>query len=243
MRTPPPGAGGTEETLCRMEEILRNIRRANHLGEIVQPKVREPTEPDQRPKLKVETSYLSRHKASAEVRRASEHGFRLQMLLLCGSHDARTISHRLGPRNNSRPRSGCEDARPMSNAAEAEVRHALGEGFPTHPLHKIVCIGAFVASRQPEGWRVECSRWPARMKGDRRQPGGGNGPVRTDRRSRPVLRKRRPQHLRSGWSTIVPGAGLLTKEQPEWNFEGQIREFVANRKTDKSFTYVRRWEL
>jgi predicted PolB exonuclease-like 3'-5' exonuclease len=43
----------------------------------------------------------------------------------------------------------------MSNAAGADVRQALGEGFPKHPLHKIVCIGALVASRQPEGWRVD----------------------------------------------------------------------------------------
>jgi len=43
----------------------------------------------------------------------------------------------------------------MSNAAEPEVRDALGEGFHKHPLHKIVCIGALVASRQPEGWRVD----------------------------------------------------------------------------------------
>jgi 3'-5' exonuclease len=43
----------------------------------------------------------------------------------------------------------------MGNAAEADVRQAPGEGFPKHPLHKIVCIGALVASRQPEGWRVD----------------------------------------------------------------------------------------
>jgi 3'-5' exonuclease len=43
----------------------------------------------------------------------------------------------------------------MSNAVEADVRQALGEGFPKHPLHKIVCIGALVASRQTEGWRVD----------------------------------------------------------------------------------------
>jgi 3'-5' exonuclease len=40
-------------------------------------------------------------------------------------------------------------------ATEAEVREALGPGFPKHPLHKIVCIGALVASRQPEGWRMD----------------------------------------------------------------------------------------
>jgi predicted PolB exonuclease-like 3'-5' exonuclease len=43
----------------------------------------------------------------------------------------------------------------LSMATEAEVREALGPGFPKHPLHKIVCIGALVASRQAEGWRVD----------------------------------------------------------------------------------------
>ena len=43
----------------------------------------------------------------------------------------------------------------MGNASDAEVREALGPGFPKHPLHKIVCIGALVATRQPEGWRIE----------------------------------------------------------------------------------------
>jgi predicted PolB exonuclease-like 3'-5' exonuclease len=41
----------------------------------------------------------------------------------------------------------------LGDAAEAEVREALGSGFPKHPLHKIACIGALVASRQAEGWR------------------------------------------------------------------------------------------
>ena len=43
----------------------------------------------------------------------------------------------------------------LGNAADADVREALGPGFPKHPLHKIVCIGALVASRQPEGWRMD----------------------------------------------------------------------------------------
>jgi predicted PolB exonuclease-like 3'-5' exonuclease len=43
----------------------------------------------------------------------------------------------------------------MPNATEQEVREALGPGFPKHPLHKIACIGALVASRLPEGWRVD----------------------------------------------------------------------------------------
>ena len=43
----------------------------------------------------------------------------------------------------------------LGAAPEAEVREALGSGFPKHPLHKIVCIGAIVASRQSEGWRID----------------------------------------------------------------------------------------
>jgi predicted PolB exonuclease-like 3'-5' exonuclease len=43
----------------------------------------------------------------------------------------------------------------MVDEPEADVRQALGPGFQKHPLHKIVCIGALIASRQPEGWRVD----------------------------------------------------------------------------------------
>src|SRR5215471_15181548 len=43
----------------------------------------------------------------------------------------------------------------LGDASQAEVRAALGPGFPKHPLHKIACIGALIASRQPEGWRVD----------------------------------------------------------------------------------------
>ena len=43
----------------------------------------------------------------------------------------------------------------LPNVTDADVREAIGPGFPNHPLHKIVCIGALVASRQPEGWRVD----------------------------------------------------------------------------------------
>jgi len=36
----------------------------------------------------------------------------------------------------------------LGTATEAEVREAIGPGFPKHPLHKIACIGAVIASRQ-----------------------------------------------------------------------------------------------
>jgi predicted PolB exonuclease-like 3'-5' exonuclease len=43
----------------------------------------------------------------------------------------------------------------LGAASDLEVREALGPGFPKHPLHQIVCIGALVAGRQQEGWRVD----------------------------------------------------------------------------------------
>jgi predicted PolB exonuclease-like 3'-5' exonuclease len=43
----------------------------------------------------------------------------------------------------------------MDDAPDEEVRVALGSGFPKHPLHKIVCIGALVAERQGEGWQIQ----------------------------------------------------------------------------------------
>jgi hypothetical protein len=42
-----------------------------------------------------------------------------------------------------------------TSSTDAEVREALGTGFPKHPLHKIACIGALIAIRQPEGWRID----------------------------------------------------------------------------------------
>jgi predicted PolB exonuclease-like 3'-5' exonuclease len=43
----------------------------------------------------------------------------------------------------------------MHGAPDCEVREALGSKFPKHPLHMIACIGALVASRASEGWRVD----------------------------------------------------------------------------------------
>jgi hypothetical protein len=38
----------------------------------------------------------------------------------------------------------------MVDTSDENVRRALGDGFPKHPLHQIVCIGALVAGRTPE---------------------------------------------------------------------------------------------
>jgi predicted PolB exonuclease-like 3'-5' exonuclease len=43
----------------------------------------------------------------------------------------------------------------MEGASHEDVRAALGAEFPKHPLHKIACIGALVASRRSEGWQID----------------------------------------------------------------------------------------
>ena len=42
----------------------------------------------------------------------------------------------------------------LEESDEAKARDALGSGFPKHPLHSIACIGALVAKREDDGWRV-----------------------------------------------------------------------------------------
>jgi 3'-5' exonuclease len=56
----------------------------------------------------------------------------------------------------------------MERASDEEVRAALGSGFPKHPLHKIVCIGALIARRVAEGWRIEALGAP--HIGERSEP-------------------------------------------------------------------------
>jgi 3'-5' exonuclease len=33
----------------------------------------------------------------------------------------------------------------LGSATGTEIHEALGSGFPSHPLHKIACIGALIA--------------------------------------------------------------------------------------------------
>jgi 3'-5' exonuclease len=41
----------------------------------------------------------------------------------------------------------------LPNATDADIRQALGSGFPKHPLPSDRVH--LIASRQPEGWRVD----------------------------------------------------------------------------------------
>jgi 3'-5' exonuclease len=50
---------------------------------------------------------------------------------------------------------GFAAANGLGGKSEEEVRTALGERFPKHVYHSIVCIGALVAHREEERWAVD----------------------------------------------------------------------------------------
>src|SRR5262249_941838 len=39
--------------------------------------------------------------------------------------------------------------------SDAEVREAMGDKFPKHIYHSIICIGALIARREPDHWAVD----------------------------------------------------------------------------------------
>ena len=51
--------------------------------------------------------------------------------------------------------SGFAIANDLVGKTEAEIREAIGDKFPKHIYHSIVCIGALVAHREPDHWAVD----------------------------------------------------------------------------------------
>jgi predicted PolB exonuclease-like 3'-5' exonuclease len=50
---------------------------------------------------------------------------------------------------------GFARANRLEGKTDQEVREALGDKFPKHVYHSIVCIGAVVAHREAERWTVD----------------------------------------------------------------------------------------
>jgi predicted PolB exonuclease-like 3'-5' exonuclease len=46
-------------------------------------------------------------------------------------------------------------ANDLVGKSDVEVREAIGDKFPKHIYHSIVCIGALVAHREPDHWAVD----------------------------------------------------------------------------------------
>jgi hypothetical protein len=51
--------------------------------------------------------------------------------------------------------SGFAVANDLIGGSDAEVREAIGNKFPKHIYHSIVCIGALVAHWEPDHWAVD----------------------------------------------------------------------------------------
>jgi 3'-5' exonuclease len=50
---------------------------------------------------------------------------------------------------------GFAAANDVVGKSDVEVREAIGEKFPKHIYHSIVCIGALIAHREPDRWEVD----------------------------------------------------------------------------------------
>jgi 3'-5' exonuclease len=50
---------------------------------------------------------------------------------------------------------GFAAANDLVGKSDIEVREAIGDKFPKHIYHSIVCIGALMAHREPDRWAVD----------------------------------------------------------------------------------------
>jgi len=50
---------------------------------------------------------------------------------------------------------GFAAANDLVGKSDVEVREAIGDKFPKHIYHSIVCIGALIARREPTHWAVD----------------------------------------------------------------------------------------
>jgi hypothetical protein len=50
---------------------------------------------------------------------------------------------------------GFAAANDLVGKPDVEVREAIGDKFPKHIYHSIVCIGALIAHREPDHWAVD----------------------------------------------------------------------------------------
>jgi predicted PolB exonuclease-like 3'-5' exonuclease len=50
---------------------------------------------------------------------------------------------------------GFAAANDLVGKSDAEVREAIGDKFPKHIYHSIICIGALIAHREPDHWAVD----------------------------------------------------------------------------------------
>jgi hypothetical protein len=68
---------------------------------------------------------------------------------------------------------GFAAAHDLVGKSDVEVREAMGDKFPKHIYHSIVCIGALIAHWEPDHWAVDAVGAP--HVGERTEITGGEG--------------------------------------------------------------------
>jgi hypothetical protein len=63
---------------------------------------------------------------------------------------------------------GFAAANDLVGKSDVEVREAIGDKFPKHIYHSIVCIGALIAHREPDHWAVDAVARRTLGRGQRR---------------------------------------------------------------------------
>jgi predicted PolB exonuclease-like 3'-5' exonuclease len=76
------------------------------------------------------------------------------MISLLGQQRYERQRRRLGPRNRSDLK-GFAAANDLDSKSDEEIRAVIGDKFPKHIYHSIICIGALVAHTEDDHWAVD----------------------------------------------------------------------------------------
>jgi predicted PolB exonuclease-like 3'-5' exonuclease len=68
---------------------------------------------------------------------------------------------------------GFAAANGLEGKTDEEVRETIGDKFPKHIYHSIVCIGALVARREDDHWAIEATQNTRTRSGTERSVGSG----------------------------------------------------------------------
>ena len=99
---------------------------------------------------------------------------------------------------------GFAAAHDLIGKSDAEVREAIGDKFPKHIYHSIICIGALIAHREPDHWAVDAIGAP--HVGERTEKQLDQILLRQDRGAEPAARHVQRQQLRFA-RIALPGHG------------------------------------
>jgi hypothetical protein len=107
---------------------------------------------------------------------------------------------------------GFAAANDLVGKSDVEVREAIGDKFPKHIYHSIVCIGALIAHREPDCWAVDAVGAPHALLASMEYEGGY---LRTEQIKASTRRKRSGCCARaaSGHPAAAPPSTLMNSRR------------------------------